>query len=82
MLQGGSSNSELNSVLGALAVQQGVDQAAAEGVAAANAVDDAQLVLLGEAVLVGGNVVFCIWNTLFQILPVRHDGFLMNACIM
>ena len=31
VLQGRSSNSELNSVLGALAVQQGVDQAAAEG---------------------------------------------------
>jgi len=57
VLQSGSSNSELNSVLGALAVQQGVDQAAAEGVTAADAVDDVQVVLLGEAVLVGGNVV-------------------------
>ena len=53
VLQGRSSNSELNSILGALAVQQGIDQATAEGVTAANAVDDAQLVLLGEAVLVG-----------------------------
>ena len=40
MLQSGSSNSKLNSFLGGLAVQQGVDQAAAEGVTAANAVDD------------------------------------------
>ena len=53
MLQSGSSNSKLNSFLGGLAVQQGVDQAAAEGVTAANAVDDVQVVLLGEAVLVG-----------------------------
>ena len=57
MLQSRSSNCELNSLLGALAGQQSVDQAAAEGVAAANAVDDVQVVLLGEAVLVGSNVV-------------------------
>ena len=57
MLQSGSSNSKLNSFLGGLAVQQGVDQAAAEGVTAANAVDDTQLVLLAEAVLVGSNVI-------------------------
>ena len=57
VLQGRSSNSELNSLLGGLATQQGVDQAAAEAVAAANAVNDAQLVLLAEAVLVGSNVV-------------------------
>ena len=35
VLQSGSSNSKLNSFLGGLAVQQGVDQAAAEGVTAA-----------------------------------------------
>ena len=40
-----------------LAGQQAVDQASAEGVAAANAVDDVQVVLLGEAVLVGSNIV-------------------------
>ena len=57
MLQSRSSNSELNSILSALAVQQSVDQAAAEGVTAANAVDDLQLVLLGEAVLIGSNIV-------------------------
>ena len=49
MLQSGSSNSKLNSFLGGLAVQQGVDQAAAEGVAAAHAVDDIpDLILLGN----------------------------------
>ena len=57
MLQSRSSNSELNSFLSGLAGQQAVDQAAAEGVAAANAVDDLQLVLLGEAVLIGSNIV-------------------------
>ena len=57
MLQGRSRNSELHGLLGGLAAQQGVDQAAAEAVAAANAVHDAQLVLLAEGVLVAGNVV-------------------------
>ena len=57
MLQSGSSNCELNSILSALAGQQSVDQAAAERVTAANAVDDLQLILLGEAVLVGSNIV-------------------------
>ena len=57
MLQSRSSNSELNSFLSALAGQQAVDQAAAEGVTAANAVDDVQVILLGEAVLVGSNIV-------------------------
>ena len=57
MLQSGSCNCELDSLLGALAGQQAVDQAAAEGVTAANAVNDLQLVLLGEAVLVGSNIV-------------------------
>ena len=51
VLQSGSSNSELNSSLGVLAGQQSVDQTAAEGVTAANAVDDVQVVLLGEAVV-------------------------------
>ena len=42
VLQGGSSNSELHSLLSGLAAQQGVDQAAAEAVAAANAVNNVQ----------------------------------------
>ena len=50
VLQSGSSHSELNSSLSILAGQQAVDQAAAEGVAAAHTVDDVQVVLLGEAV--------------------------------
>ena len=57
MLQSGSCNCELDSLLSALAGQQAVDQAAAEGVAAANAVDDVQVVLLGEAVLARSNIV-------------------------
>ena len=52
MLQSGSSHSKLNSSLGGLAVHQGVNQAAAEAVAAAHTVDDVQVILLGEAVLV------------------------------
>ena len=51
VLQSGSSDCELNSFLRGLAAQQGVDQTAAEGVTAANAVDDVQVVLLGEAVV-------------------------------
>ena len=57
VLQSGGGHGELHGLLGALAAEQGVDQAAAEAVAAAHAVDDAQLVLLGEAVLVGGGVI-------------------------
>ena len=57
MLQSGSCNCELHSLLRALAGQQAVDQAAAEGVAAANAVDDVQVVLLGEAILARSNIV-------------------------
>ena len=57
VLQGGGRHGELHRRLGGLAGQQGVDQAAAEGVAAAHPVDDVQLVLLGEAVLAGGRVV-------------------------
>ena len=49
VLQSGSSNCELNSCLGVLAGQQSVDQTAAEGVTAADAVDDVQVVQLGEA---------------------------------
>ena len=51
VLQSGSSNGELNGLLAGLAGQQGVDQTAAEGVTAADAVDDVQVVLLGEAVV-------------------------------
>ena len=40
VLQSGSGHRELDGILGALAVQQGVDQAAAEAVAAADAVDE------------------------------------------
>src|SRR5699024_5508430 len=54
---GRSRKRELNGVLGALAGQQRIDQAAAEAVAAADAVDDAQLILLGEAVFVRSNVI-------------------------
>ena len=45
MLQRRSRHGKLHGVLGGLAAQQRVDQAAAEAVAAADAVDDAQLVL-------------------------------------
>ena len=51
VLQSGSSNSELDGFLAGLAGQQGVDQTAAEGVTAADAVDDVQVVQLGEAVV-------------------------------
>ena len=57
VLQSGSGNCEFHCRLSILAGQQGVDQAAAEGVTAAHAVDDVQVVLLGEAVLILGNVV-------------------------
>ena len=46
VLQSGSSNCELNSFLSGLAGQQGINQAAAEGVTAADAVDDVQVISL------------------------------------
>ena len=57
VLLGRSSNCKFNSCLGILAGEDGVDQTAAKAVAAANAVDDVQVVLLREAVLVLGNIV-------------------------
>ena len=51
VLQSGGRHGELHRRLGVLAGQQGVDQAAAEAVAAADAVDDVQVVELGEAVI-------------------------------
>ena len=57
MLQGGSRHRELHRSLGVLAGQQGVDQAAAEAVTAADTVDDVQMIQLGEAVLILGHVV-------------------------
>ena len=57
MLQCRSSHCKLNSLLGGFAIQQAVNQAAAEGVAAAHTVDNVQVIQLGEAVLVGSNVV-------------------------
>ena len=57
MLQRRSRNRKFYSCLGVLAGEQGVDQTAAEAVTAANAVDDVQVVLLGEAVLVLCNIV-------------------------
>ena len=57
MLQSGCSHGEFHCSLGVLAGEQGVDQAAAEAVATANTVDDVQVILLGEAVLVLGNVI-------------------------
>ena len=50
-------NCKFNSCLGVLAVHQSVDQAAAKAITAAYAVDDVEIVLLGEAVLVIRNVV-------------------------
>ena len=50
MLQRGSRNREFDRFLRALSVQQRVDQAAAEAVAAAHAVDDVQMIQLGEAI--------------------------------
>ena len=52
VLQGGSRHRKLHRGLGVLAGQQGVDQAAAEAVAAADTVDDVQMIQLGEAVLI------------------------------
>ena len=51
VLQRGSRHGELHRRLGVLAGQQGVNQAAAEAVAAADAVDDVQVIELGEAVV-------------------------------
>ena len=53
----GSSNSKLNGRLGVIAIQRSIDQAAAEGIAAADAVHNVQMILLGEAVLVGSNII-------------------------
>ena len=57
VLQSGSCHCELDSSLGVLTGQQAVNQTAAEGVTTAHAVDDVQVVLLGEAVLVLCDVV-------------------------
>ena len=51
VLQSGSRNRELNRSLSVLSAEQSINQTAAEGVTAANAVDDGQVVLLGEAVV-------------------------------
>ena len=57
VLQSGSCHSKFNRSLGVLAGQNGVDQAAAERVAAAHAIDDVQVVLLGEAELFLRNII-------------------------
>ena len=57
VLQAGCRHSKLQRGLFVRVGVQTVNQAAAEGVAAANAVDDVQVVLLGEAVLIGSNIV-------------------------
>ena len=52
VLQGGSRHRKLHRGLGVLAGQQGVDQAAAEAVAAADTVDDVQMIdLLSRSVM-------------------------------
>ena len=53
VLQSRRRHGELHRRLSALPRQQGVDQAAAEAVAAAYPVDDVQLVFLGEALYPG-----------------------------
>ena len=57
VLECGCCNCKFNSCLGALTVHQTVNQAAAEAITAANAVDDVKVVLLGEAVFIVCNVV-------------------------
>ena len=52
MLQSRSSYCKLNSSLSGLAVHYAVDQAAAKGIAAANTIDDVQIILFGEAVFI------------------------------
>ena len=51
VLECGCRNSKLNRILRGLAGQQGVNQAAAKAVAAADAVGDVQVILLGETVV-------------------------------
>ena len=57
VLQCGSSGSEFDNALRITSVEGSVDQTAAEGVAAAYAVNDVQVVALGEAILVRRSVV-------------------------
>ena len=57
MLQGGSGNRKFYSSLGILAGKQAVDQTATEGIATAYPVDNVQVILLGEAVFILGNII-------------------------
>ena len=51
MLEAGSRHGEFDGILGGVAGKQGVNEARAEGVAAAHAVHDMHMVALGEAVV-------------------------------
>ena len=80
VLQAGSSNSKVNGALGVLANQLAVNQAAAEAIAAADAIDDMQMIALGEAVVLAV-IEHCRPAIIeYRVALMQGDGNLLKAC--